>query len=93
MIISSPKDTIILIYNIYLKSNLINQWGYEEIKKDILISYNIIYKSNLITIACKADGKYGGSSEAWIAVTKQTIENFFANMQWTYKLYWFSMGN
>ena len=27
MIISSPKDIIILIYNIYLKSNLINQWG------------------------------------------------------------------
>ena len=72
---------------------MIIQWGYEEIKKDILIPYNIIYKSNLITIACKADGRYGGSSEAWVSVTNQTIKNFFIDMQWTFNLYWLSMGN
>ncbi len=58
------------------------------------IPYNIKYNNiALVTILCKADESCGGSSEAWIAVTEQTIENFFANMQWTYKLYWFSMGN
>ena len=60
----------------------------------MLIPYIIKYNNiSLVTILCKADKRYGGSSEAWVAVLDQTLENFFAKTQWTLKFYWLSMGN
>ena len=57
---------------------MIIQWGYKEMKgDDILIPYIIKYNNiSLVTILCKADKRYGGSSEAWVAAINQTLENF-----------------